>query len=60
MMVHYSLHREDIYNVIVESIHDTLKDGYRTRDIMSNGMTEVGTSEMGNMVLEKIKDKNLG
>ncbi len=60
MMFHYSFKREDIYNLIVECIRDTLKDGYRTRDIMSNGMTEVSTSEMGNMVLEKIKDKNLG
>jgi len=47
------------FNMIAEAdglenaIAAVLDDGYRTADIMSGGMTEVGTSAMGDAILEK-------
>ena len=36
------------------AIKQVLKEGYRTVDIMSEGMTEVGTKEMGDLIAERI------
>ena len=30
------------------------EDGYRTVDIMSEGMTQVGTTKMGDLIAERI------
>ena len=37
-----------------EAVKKVLKDGYRTVDIMSPGMTRVGTSEMGDRIVERL------
>ncbi len=34
-----------------------LKKGYRTGDIMSEGKTQVGTKEMGDKIVEEIKNQ---
>ena len=36
-----------------EAIAAVLDDGYRTRDIMSDGMRELGTAEMGDAIIAK-------
>jgi 3-isopropylmalate dehydrogenase len=47
------------FNMIAEAdrlegaIAAILDDGYRTADIMSDGMKEIGTSAMGDAILEK-------
>ncbi len=52
------------FNMIAEAdrveaaIAGVLDDGYRTGDIMSDGMTEVGTEMMGDAIVEKFR--NLG
>ncbi len=37
------------------AISAVLDDGYRTRDIMSDGMTEVSTATMGDAIVEKFR-----
>jgi 3-isopropylmalate dehydrogenase len=57
MMFKYSLNREDVHDAIESVVEQVLDDGIRTRDIMSEGMKEVGCSEMGDRVvaaLEKV------
>jgi hypothetical protein len=39
---------------------DALEDGYRTYDIMSDGMKKAGTSEMGDVIAWKVLGKNSG
>ena len=36
------------------NVSQVLKDGYRTVDIMSEGMTKVGCKEMGTLIAERI------
>ena len=37
-----------------KAVLEVLEDGYRTGDIMSEGKTKVGTTEMGDLVCKKI------
>ena len=37
------------------AIAAVLDEGYRTRDIMSDGMKEVGTTAMGDAIIEKFR-----
>lgn len=56
MMLRYSF-RLDAEAVIVEkAVLKVLDDDYRTRDIMSAGMKEVGTAQMGQLITDKIRD----
>ena len=52
MALKYSLGSPDLASKLDGAISDTLAQGYRTGDIMSEGMTKVGTSEMGSAVLK--------
>ena len=36
------------------AVSKVLKEGYRTIDIMEDGMTQVGTSRMGDLIAEQI------
>jgi len=58
MLFKYSLNMEDPNKWIERAVESTLGQGARTLDIMSDGMKQVGTQEMGDLVaaeLEKIK-----
>ena len=58
MLFQYSLNMEEPNKWIERAVESTLGQGARTSDIMSDGMKQVGTQEMGDMVaaeLEKIK-----
>jgi 3-isopropylmalate dehydrogenase len=51
MMLRYSLDEAELANRIEKAVDKVLDDGLRTRDIMSAGMTEVGTAAMGDAVV---------
>jgi len=55
MLFKYSFGRNDIHNAIFQAVEKVLEEGYRTRDIMTRGMTEVGTSEMGSLISDRLK-----
>lgn len=58
MMLRYSFGLMEEANFIENSVNAVLEEGYRTHDIMSQGKTEVGTKEMGDLVSRKILDKS--
>ena len=60
MMFKYSLDHEEPNNWIEEAVETVLSKGVRTADIMSDGMKQVGTKEMGDMVAEELEKKNVG
>lgn len=54
MMLRFSFDLLEEAESIENAVKKVLKDGYRTIDIMSEGKTLVGTSEMGDLVAERI------
>ncbi|MBL1433851.1 MAG: 3-isopropylmalate dehydrogenase [Gammaproteobacteria bacterium] len=54
MMLRHSLDNEAAAVSIEKAINAVLDDGLRTSDIMSSGMTQVFTSEMGDAVVAKL------
>jgi 3-isopropylmalate dehydrogenase len=57
MMFRYSLALEKEARVIETAVENILKEGYRTYDIMSEGMTKLGTREMGDVIAKKVGGK---
>lgn len=55
MMLRYSFDLEKEADAIELAVKQVLEDGYRTIDIMSDGMKQVGTEEMGTQITQKIK-----
>lgn len=56
MMLRYSFNLEAEAKVVEDAVMSVLDDGYRTGDIMSEGKEKVGTTEMGDLVCNKIKE----
>jgi 3-isopropylmalate dehydrogenase len=56
MMFKYSFNQEEPDQWIEKSVESVLNQGYRTSDIMSQGMKEVGTSEMGDLVAKEMEN----
>ncbi|MDD6234336.1 MAG: 3-isopropylmalate dehydrogenase [Lachnospiraceae bacterium] len=54
MMLRYSLDLDDAAAAIESAVAKVLKEGYRTTDIMSDGMTLVGTDKMGDLIAERL------
>jgi len=54
MMLRYSLGLTKEAQVVETAVEEVLNEGYRTYDIMSEGKTEVGTKEMGDLIAGKI------
>ncbi len=54
MMLKYSFGLLEESKAIDEAINKVLDDGFRTGDIMSEGMKQVSCSEMGDLVAERI------
>ncbi len=54
MMLKYSFGMDDAYKKIFDAINSVLGEGYRTVDIMTEGMKQVGTEEMGDLIVSKI------
>jgi 3-isopropylmalate dehydrogenase len=55
MMLRYSLNQVELANKIENAVNTVLDKGYRTQDIASDGDIVVGTSKMGDLVVEALK-----
>jgi 3-isopropylmalate dehydrogenase len=54
MMLRYSFDLDKEADAVDAAVRQVLKDGYRTGDIMSEGCTQVGTAQMGDLLAERI------
>ena len=54
MMLRFSLDLDKEADAVEAAVSKVLKEGYRTIDIMEAGMTQVGTSRMGDLIAEQI------
>lgn len=54
MMLRYSLDLDKEADAIEAAVAQVLKEGYRTGDIMSEGMTKCSTTQMGDLIAERI------
>lgn len=54
MMLRYSFDLNEEAGQVEAAVKTVLKKGYRTIDIMSEGMTLVGTKEMGDLIAQEI------
>jgi 3-isopropylmalate dehydrogenase len=55
MCLRYSFNMTEEADRLEAAIAGVLDDGLRTADVMSEGMTRVGTSMMGDAIVEKFK-----
>lgn len=55
MMLKYSFNMDKAHDLIEKAIDETLKQGYRTPDIWSEGTIKVGTKEITDKILENIE-----
>ena len=55
MALRYSLNLDKEANILEKAVQDILDDGLRTKDIISKGMKEVSTSQMGDAIISKLK-----
>mgnify|MGYP000931132194 CR=1 FL=1 len=55
MALRYSLDLDKEADQLEEAVQDVLDEGLRTKDIVSKGMKEVSTSEMGAAIISKLK-----
>ena len=53
-MLRYSFNLAAEAEAVEQAVIAVLEEGYRTYDIMEAGKTQVGTSEMGGLIAEKI------
>jgi len=54
MMLRFSFDLDKEADAVENAVRKTLADGYRTVDIMAGGMTEVGTTQMGDLICARI------
>ena len=55
MALKYSLNLNKEANNLEKAVQDVLDDGLRTKDIISKGMKEVSTSQMGDAIISKLQ-----
>jgi 3-isopropylmalate dehydrogenase len=55
MALRYSLDLDTEADLIDAAVQRVLDDGLRTKDIMSSGKKEIGTSVMGDAIIGKLK-----
>lgn len=54
MMLRFSFDLDKEADAVENAVRKVLADGYRTVDIMADGMKKVGTVEMGDLICERI------
>ncbi len=54
MMLKYSFKKDEAYSLIEKSVKKVLAQGYRTQDIISEGKTLIGTSKMGELIVDEM------
>ena len=55
LLLRYSLGLMDEASAIESAVESVLNDGYRTYDIMEHDKIEVGTSQMGSIIADRVK-----
>ena len=55
MALKYSLDLDKEADVLEKAVQGVLDDGLRTKDILTKGMKEVSTTEMGDAIISKLK-----
>lgn len=55
MMFRFSFDLDQEADAIEKAVKQVLKEGYRTKDIISEGKTLVNTAEMGDLICERIE-----
>lgn len=55
MMLRFSFDLEKEADAVENAVKQVLKDGYRTIDIMNEGKKQVGCSQMGDLIAERIR-----
>ncbi len=56
MMLRYSFGYHEYANMLETAVAETLKSGYRTADIMQDGMKMVSTAAMGDAIVHKLDE----
>jgi 3-isopropylmalate dehydrogenase len=54
MMLRYSLGLPEGADAVEKAVGNVLEAGYRTYDIMAEGMTKVGTGQMGSQIADRV------
>ncbi len=54
MMLRYSFDEDEAAKAIEDAVQSVLTEGYRTTDIMSDGMELVGTDKMGDLIAARV------
>ena len=54
MLLKFSFDMDKEADAVDNAVKQVLKDGYRTVDIMSEGMKQVGCKEMGDLIADRI------
>jgi 3-isopropylmalate dehydrogenase len=57
MLLRYSLDQGAEADCIEQAVAEVLDMGYRTADLMEEGKQQVGTDEMGNLIVNRIESK---
>ena len=55
MMLRFSFDLEKEADAVENAVKQVLKDGYRTVDIMSEGKSQVGCKQMGDLIAERVR-----
>ena len=55
MALRYSLNLDKEADILENAVQEVLDEGLRTKDIISKGMKEVSTSQMGDAIISKLK-----
>jgi 3-isopropylmalate dehydrogenase len=55
MALRYSLNLDKEADNLEKAVQEVLDEGFRTKDILSKGMREVSTTEMGAAIISKLK-----
>ena len=55
MALKYSLNLDKEANIVENAVQEVLDEGLRTKDIITKGMKEVSTSQMGDAIISKLK-----
>lgn len=54
MMLRFTFDLDEEADAVENAVRQVLKEGYRTKDIMSEGCTLVGTVKMGDLIAERV------
>ena len=59
MMFKYSFGDDSMSDMVIRNVNKVLNNGYRTKDIFTDDCKLLGTSDMGDAVIEELKNEKL-